>query len=83
MYKSVDSNSELRSARMAPWHQAGTPGMAQVVGIQHLSLLAGLGCAFGFLEGRGVGGMLGMKNNYWAVRRRYTSQDCRSGLRMT
>ena len=41
---------------MAPWHQAGTPGMAQVVGIQHLSLLAGLGCAFGFLEGRGVGG---------------------------
>lgn len=46
---------------MAPRHQAGTPGMAQMVGIQHLSLLAGLGCAFGFLEGRGVGGMLGMK----------------------
>lgn len=46
---------------MAPWHQVGTPGMAQVVGIQHLSLLARLGCAFGFFWEGGVGGMLGMK----------------------
>jgi len=61
VYKRVESNTELRSARMAPWHQVGTPGMAQVVGIQHLSLLAGLGCAFGFLGEGGVGGMLGMK----------------------
>lgn len=59
VYKRIDSDSELGSARMAPWRQVGAPGMAHLVGVQHSSLLAGLGCVFGFFWGRVVGGDAG------------------------